>query len=260
MLGLAAGAALHSGVVQAQSGARAADVVTPQDEFHQRAETAAAQGVPFIENFQARTAPDLKPGSQLMFSLRGTPGAKVDLAIRGVRGVIELPEVRYGEYATTYTVRGGDRLSEQSEVNVTMRFRNKVATASLGQRLGGSPSSLAAGGANRAIGASSSATLAGSAPVAAARPRASCADCASVESVKVVNLGGASAQGAQGAQGGGGAWTTASGPGDAYRYDVTLRYPDGRVVTMPLDDDPGLATGEQVRVKNGVLIRYTGEP
>lgn len=242
--------ALH-GVAQAQSGARAADVITPQDEFRQRAESAAAEGRPFIENFQARPAPDLQPGSQLRFSLRGTPGAKVDMAIKGVRGVIELPEVRYGEYATNYTIRAGDRLSEQSDVNVTMRFRNKVATASLGQRLG-TPA---------AVGASSSgATDAG--PAAAgtavgAGPRSSCADCASVESVKVVSLTG----GAQPAQGGqGGAWTTATGPGESYRYDVVLRYPDGRSVTMPMNDDPGLAVGEQVRVREGVLIRYTGEP
>lgn len=246
---------LHAGPVQAQSGARAADVITPQDEFRQRAETARAQGTPFIENFQAVPAPDLKPGSQLRFSLRGTPGAKVDLAIKGVRGVIELPEVRYGEYATTYTVRGGDRISEQSDVNVTMRFRNKVATATLGQRLGA--------GSAQAVG--SSGTAGGTVASAAGAGR-TCADCASVEAVNVVNLSGAAAQGGQGSQGSQsgqgttGTWTTASGPGEAYRYDVVLRYPDGRTVTMPMDDDPGLAAGEQVRVKNGVLVRYTGEP
>lgn len=249
-----AGAALlHAGPVQAQSGARAVDVITPQDEFRQRAETAAAQGTPFIENFQARPAPDLRPGSKLTFSLRGTPGAKVDLAIKGVRGVIELPEVRYGEYATTYTIRGGDKLSEQSEVNVTMRFRNKVATTSLGQRLVGSGAALAAAPGTRAVGASAAGGMAAG---ASAR---TCADCASVESVKVVNLSGTASQPAgQAAQGASGTWTSASGPGDAYRYDVTLRYPDGRTVTMPMNDDPGLAAGELVRVKNGVLIRYSG--
>jgi hypothetical protein len=253
---LAGAALLHAAAgpaqAQAERGARAADVVTPQDEFRMRAETAAAQGLPFIENFQARPSPDLKPGSRLGFSLRGTPGAKVDVSIQGVRGVIELPEVRYGEYATTYTVRGGDRITERSEVNVTMRFKNKVATASLGQRLIGADSALTAVGGSGGSGGAGGGTVAGPAPAAGA-----CPDCASVEAVNVVNLSGTATQAAQATQGG--AWTPATGPGESYRYDVVLRYPDGRTVTMPFESDPGLAKGEQVRVNNGVLIRH-GQP
>ena len=219
----------QSSAVFAQSGARAADVITPQDNFRIRAEQAVARGEPFIEGFRVRPAPDLKPGSQLSVSLRGTPGAKVDMAIKGVRGVIELPEVRYGEYATSYTLRAGDHITEQSEVSVTMRFRNKVASKTLGQPL----------------------MLAASAPAATRL----CAACATVQDVKVVSLSDQTA-GAVGGSGG----VTMSGPGRAYRYDVTLRYGDGRLVTMPFDYDPGFAKGERVRVNNGQLEADDGTP
>lgn len=241
---LVAGGALgQSGAALAQSGARAADVVAPQETFRMRAERAAAQGIPFIENFSARPSPDLKAGSELAVSLRGTPGAEVDLAIQGVRGVIKLPEVRYGEYATNYSIRGGDRISERSEVSVTMRFRSKVASKTLGQ-----PLSLAAAAPNAASPASA-ATQSGS-----KAPSASCANCATIQAVNVVNLSDATAQGANGAAGTGGP-TISVGPGAAYRYDVVVRYADGRLVTMPFDNDPGLSAGEQVRINDGVILR-----
>lgn len=220
---IAATTLLPSAVALAQSGARAEDVAPRPDSFRLRAEQAAAQGVAFIEEFQVRPGPDLKAGAQLAVSMRGTPGAKVELAIQGVRGVIGVPEVRYGEYATNYTIRGNDRISERSEVSVTMRFRDKVASRTLGQ-----PLSLAA--------------VAAAAPAAAARM---CPGCAIVQDVKVVNL-------TNGSNG--------SGPGVSYRYEVILRQADGRLVTMPFDNDPGVTAGEQVRVVNGELERDTTAP
>jgi outer membrane lipoprotein SlyB len=80
-------------------------------------------------------AADLKGGEELYFWLLGTPGAQVDLAIQGVRGKVLLPEVKTGEYATTYTIRKRDRILPGSLVTATMHLGDRVSTADLGKPL-----------------------------------------------------------------------------------------------------------------------------
>lgn len=43
--------------------------------------------------------------------------------------------------------------------------------------------------------------------------------------------------------------------GGAHRYDMVLRYTDGKVKTFRYDNDPGLRVGEKVKDNNGVVVR-----
>lgn len=59
-----------------------------------------------------------------------------------------------------------------------------------------------------------------------------CTNCATVEALKLVPAGGA-----------------------AQRYEMVLRYGDGKVKTFKYDNDPGLRVGEKVKDNNGVVVR-----
>lgn len=43
--------------------------------------------------------------------------------------------------------------------------------------------------------------------------------------------------------------------GGAHRYEMVLRYTDGKVKTFRYDNDPGLRVGEKVKDNNGVVVR-----
>lgn len=58
-----------------------------------------------------------------------------------------------------------------------------------------------------------------------------CTSCATVEALNTVPAGG------------------------AVRYEMVLRYGDGKVKTFRYDNDPGLRVGEKVKDNNGVVVR-----
>ena len=95
----------------------------------------AANGTPRIERFDVRGDTSLTPGNELNFMVYGTPGAKVDMAIDGARGVFFLPEVRPGEYEGEYIIRRSDRIASNSVVTANMRIGNRVATTRLNKPL-----------------------------------------------------------------------------------------------------------------------------
>lgn len=59
-----------------------------------------------------------------------------------------------------------------------------------------------------------------------------CTNCATVEAINPVPAG-----------------------GGAHRYEMVLRYADGKVKTFRYDNDPGLRVGEKVKDNNGVVVR-----
>jgi hypothetical protein len=69
----------------------------------------AVAGAPRVERFDVQGTDDLGPGNELRFTVRGTPGAKVDVQIAGSRGIFFLPETRPGEYSGAYTIRRDER-------------------------------------------------------------------------------------------------------------------------------------------------------
>jgi outer membrane lipoprotein SlyB len=219
----------------------------------QRGDLAA---VPRVERFDVQGAGDLDPGNQLTFNLRGTPGARVDVAIAGAHGVFFLPEVRPGEYSGTYTIRHADRIAPDSPVTATIRSNGRYSTATLGRPL------LAA------------------APRDVPRVARYCSNCATVEAVNVVEVsgngdylgtvGGALVGGLLGSQVGSGNGRTAAEVAGAVggamagrnieqngrhrqRYEVVVRYANGATQTIPYDNNPGYQVGDKVKVDNGVL-------
>ena len=220
---------------------------------------AAASGVPRIERFDVRGDDALTPGNELNFMVYGTPGAKVDMAIEGARGVFFLPEVKPGEYSGEYVIRRADRIVPNSVVTANMRIGNQVATTRLNKPL------LIAG-----------------VPVTPPRAVRQCTNCATVEAINVVQvdgegnylgaIGGGVVGAALGSQVGGGSGKTAAqiagALGGAYigrniernakrtqHYEVVIRFTNGGTQTVTYENDPGLRVGEKVRANNGVLER-----
>lgn len=120
------------------------------------------------------------------------------------------------------------------------------------------------------------------APAPSRKTAATCADCGVVESVKVVEVEGkgtglgAVAGGVLGGlvgnqigQGRGNTVATVAGvAGGAYagheveknmkktrRYDIVVRMQDGATRTFHQQTDPGLASGDKVRIENGAVVR-----
>lgn len=225
--------------------------------------------VPKIERFEVRGSDELTPGNDLGFTVFGTPGARVELAITGARGVFFLPEVRRGEYAADYTIRRDDRLNPNARVTATIRANGRYTTQVLGR-----PLLAGAGMAPRAV---------ATAPTAAPRSARYCTNCATVEAVNVVEVsgegnylgtvGGAVVGGLLGSQVGSGSGRTAATVAGAVgggvvgrniernsrrsqRYEVIVRYAgNGATQTLQYENDPGFRAGDAVRVNNGVLSR-----
>ncbi len=211
---------------------------------------------PKIDHFNVDPAADIKGGEDLYFSVFGTPGGQVDLAIQGVRGKVLMPEVKSGEYATTYTIRSRDRILRSSAVTATMRLGERVTTATLGKALqdGNAP-----------------------APLNVSRI---CNNCGLVESVNPVQVKGEG--GYLGAIGGGvvgailgnqvgqgngrTAAQIAGALGGAYagralegksrassHYEVVIRLQNGSAQTVSFATEPGFKVGDKVKISDGVI-------
>lgn len=218
-----------------------------------------ASGTPRIERFDVRGDDQLTPGNELNFTVFGTPGAKVDMAIDGARGVFFLPEIRPGEYSGDYTIRVADRIRSNSVVTANMRIGNQVATTRLNKPLQVSAPALAS---DRVV--------------------RYCTSCATVEAVNVVQvdgdgnylgtIGGGVVGAVLGSQVGSGSGKTAAqiagALGGAYigrnierrqrrteHYEVVVRFDAGGMQTITYETNPNLQVGEKVRVNNGVLER-----
>lgn len=212
-----------------------------------------------IRRFDVQGAPDLGPGNELRFMLTGTPGARVEVAITGTRGVFFLPEVRPGEYEAIYTVRNRDGITADSRVTATIRANGRYTTSVLARPL------MVAARADQS------------------RVARYCTNCATVEAVNVIEVsgngnylgtvGGAVIGGLLGNQVGSGSGRTAASVAGAVagglagrniqrnmnkaeRYEVVVRYTtNGATQTLQYENDPGFRQGERVRVNNGVLVR-----
>ncbi|HEU4775540.1 MAG TPA: glycine zipper 2TM domain-containing protein [Telluria sp.] len=225
-----------------------------------RTQPGPASDMPRIERFEVVGDDQLTPGNDLNFTVYGTPGAKVDMAIEGTRGVFFLDEVKPGQYAGDYTIRRKDRIASNSVVTANMRIGNRVATAKLNK-----PLLVAAPPEPRVI--------------------RYCTNCATVDAINVVQvdgdgnylgtIGGGVLGAVVGSQVGKGNGRTAAqiagALGGAYvgrniernskrtqHYEVVIRFANGGTQTVTYENDPGLRVGEKVKVNNGVLERDAG--
>jgi outer membrane lipoprotein SlyB len=107
----------------------------PQMEQQQRPGQPQRYASPAISGFDVQQARQLRPGTEMVFTLYGTPGGDARISIDGIRGQFALPEVEPGMYVGSYTVRTADRLSPQSMVTANLRLGNQVASAVLDESL-----------------------------------------------------------------------------------------------------------------------------
>lgn len=238
-----------------------------------------------VEGFDVEQVPQLTPGTQLNFSLFGTPDAEATLQIDGAQRRLELREVQPGIYEGTYTIEAQDRIGPDGQVTATLRRGHRMARSVLEEplQLGAdvrterSPPMVTADATER--NAPIHSVPRDGTPVPAQPdppPTPACADCAVVESIRAVDLGarrshlGAIAGGLFGAILGdqvgrdvdrnltrlvgalGGALAgheLERRSSRRTRYDVVLRLPDGATHTRSYDRVPPFAVGDTVRLR-----------
>lgn len=211
---------------------------------------------PKIDHFNVDPAADLKGGNELYFSVTGTPGGQVDLAIQGVKGKVLLPEVKNGEYASTYTIRSRDRIVRNSTVTANLRLGERVTSATLGKPLQNVNASV--------------------------QSSQVCNTCGTVESVNLVEvkgeggylgaIGGGVVGALLGSQVGQGTGRTvaqiAGAVGGAYagraieaksrttnHHEVVVRLHNGSAQTVSFAAEPGFKVGDKVKINAGVITR-----
>lgn len=95
--------------------------------------TAAA--APRVTGFDVEAVDRVEPGTELNFTVWGTPGAVVLLQIDGAKRTVRLDEMSAGRYQGSYVVSRSDRIGPESRVHANLRRDNRVATAVLGEAL-----------------------------------------------------------------------------------------------------------------------------
>lgn len=88
-----------------------------------------------IQKFSVDQYDDLEPGSELSFTLLGTPGGRASYTIENVIANRAMREVRPGVYTGRYTIRRQDRLPAVMNVVATLQAHNQIVRAQLDQQL-----------------------------------------------------------------------------------------------------------------------------
>ena len=96
---------------------------------------AAPVVTPQIDSFEIEAVERLEAGTDLIFTLEGTPASKATLRITGVKRIISMQEVEPGIYEAEYTIKLKDRLTANTAVRASLRRGKRVATARLDQPL-----------------------------------------------------------------------------------------------------------------------------
>ncbi|GAB3477409.1 hypothetical protein [Polaromonas eurypsychrophila] len=89
----------------------------------------AQSATPELQSLQVGADDGLSAGSQLDFTVEGTPRGQASLTVRGIPRTIVLKETSRGVYEGSYTVRRKDRIAENSPIRATLRVRNRSTAA-----------------------------------------------------------------------------------------------------------------------------------
>ena len=87
------------------------------------------KSAPQISTFTIDTSSALGPGSDIDFTLEGTPRGQASVRITGVDRNIVMREVSQGVYEGSYTVSRRDRLGAQPSARATLRVRGVASVA-----------------------------------------------------------------------------------------------------------------------------------
>ena len=92
-----------------------------------------AAPAPVIARFRATPIDKIEPGAELKFSLEGTPGARVSLAIENVATGLPMRESSPGHYEGSYTIRRLDRLYAGMPIVATLEANGQAVRSNLGR-------------------------------------------------------------------------------------------------------------------------------
>jgi outer membrane lipoprotein SlyB len=90
---------------------------------------------PKIDGFDVEPAQQLIPGSDLLFTLYGSPGGVARVRISGATTTVPLEETEAGVYEGTYTIKLRDKITATSTATANLRLGNRVASALLDEPL-----------------------------------------------------------------------------------------------------------------------------
>lgn len=93
------------------------------------------QGALRITGFNVDEVPRLSAGTDLNFSLYGSPGGTATLYIAGAQRNLTLSEVDVGLYEGSYTISSRDSITASSSVTANLRLNNQVASMILSESL-----------------------------------------------------------------------------------------------------------------------------
>ena len=216
---------------------------------------------PRIERFNVVPISRIEPGSELTFSLAGTPGGKASVRVNGIDGKVFLDETTAGSYNGSYTIKSRDRVTADSRVTANLRAGAREADAVLSQSLvsSGAISTTAIGN----------------------QPARICANCGTVEAINTIQvkgeggyiglIGGGIAGAVLGSQIGDGRGRTAAqllgAAGGALagreiernankntHYEVVTRLESGGTQTVIYATLPPFKTGDRVRIDGNILV------
>lgn len=88
-----------------------------------------------IDGFDVEPVPKSAAGSELVFTLYGSPGGTAAVQIDGATGGVALVESEPGVYEGTYTIRNRDRITAASTATANLRLGNRVVSAILDEPL-----------------------------------------------------------------------------------------------------------------------------
>lgn len=90
---------------------------------------------PRIGGFDVKQVRKLSAGTELNFTLYGTPGGIAIISIPGATGRLLLEERDTGFYEGVYTIKSADRIATDSQVTANLRLGNQVASVVLDEYL-----------------------------------------------------------------------------------------------------------------------------
>ncbi len=89
----------------------------------------AQYSAPYIDNFTVQPVDRLTPGNQLVFTVEGTPNARVRVNMGNSNQSVRLREVRSGYYEGRYTIRTQDRFNDNTTFKANLQSGNQSITA-----------------------------------------------------------------------------------------------------------------------------------
>lgn len=101
----------------------------------QQYESASSVSAPRISGFDVEQVRQLVAGTELNFTLYGTPGGIAIISIPGAMGRLLLEEVETGLYVGTYTVKTRDQITRDSRITANLRLGNLVSSVVLDESL-----------------------------------------------------------------------------------------------------------------------------